>query len=128
MDAWYPTVVRRYMSTAIDGWLIFIAVALPGLLDMPEDNVNAIRIVVLVVGLLLYEPIFSTRWCTFGQLITRIRVRSAAEVSDRIPIWAGYVRYAIKIVLGIISLFTVPFTRRGVAIHDIIVESVVIRI
>ena len=128
MNARYPTVVRRYMSTAIDSWLIFIGVALPGLLNLPEDTTIAIRLAVFLGALLLYEPIFSTKSCTFGQLITRIRVRSTSDVTERMPLWAGYLRYAVKILLGIVSLFTVPFTRRGVAIHDVIVKSVVIRI
>ncbi len=128
MGVRYPTVVRRYMSTVIDCWLIIIAVALPGLLKVPEDTIIAIRVAVLLLALLVYEPVFSTRLLTLGQLVTRIRVRSGSDVTKRIPLWAGYVRYAMKIFLGVVSLLTVPFTQRGLAIHDMIVKSVVVRV
>ena len=40
----------------------------------------------------------------------------------------SYGRYVVKIILGGISLFTVPFTNRQKAIHDFAVKSMMIRV
>lgn len=121
-----PTILRRYLSTFIDGIFIssvFIAASFAVTSDSPLAT-NA-RVAVLFLMFFFYEPIFTSRFCTIGQKITRIRVR-AIGTYERISIPAAYLRIVIKIFLGFISLLSIPITRDRRAIHDFAAGSVVI--
>lgn len=55
-----------------------------------------------------------------------VRVRKHVTYA-RISLPAAYARIVVKIVLGIISFLTIPFTKDRRGIHDFAVDSVVIR-
>ena len=123
----YPTLVRRYYSTVIDTVLLFLLVALAGVLPLEEQQVPVARCLVLAVWVLLYEPLLTSRACTLGQLIMDIRVRKDQATEQRITFLRAFGRYLVKALLGIFSFFTLLFMPRQRAIHDLAVGSVVIR-
>ncbi len=121
-----PTILRRYLSTFIDGIFIlsvFIAVSYA----IKADSIIAsyARIAVFLIMFFFYEPIFTSRFSTLGQKITGIRVRTI-ESYENISIPAAYLRIIIKIFLGFISLLSIPITKDRRAIHDFASGSIVI--
>ena len=124
----FPTLVRRYYSTVIDSVLLFILLVLPSATAATPETQTHVRIIIFVGFLVFYEPLLVVYACTLGQLITGIRVRRAASPDQRISAPRSYLRYAVKIVLGVLSLVTVLFTPRARALHDFCSESLVIRL
>ncbi len=126
MQVSYPTILRRYMSTFIDGaFVVSTFIALSYVFQEDSQLENNIRIAVFFTMFFIYEPICTSLFCTMGQRLTGIRVRKFNS-KDRISIPAAYLRIIVKIVLGFISLLTIPFTNGRRAIHDFTVNSVVI--
>jgi uncharacterized RDD family membrane protein YckC len=123
----YPTIVRRYFSTVIDSWVIFLSVGIPDLLGVPKEHIVLARLAFFLPLILLYEPLLVVKGCTLGQLLLGIRVRADSDPTKHISIPRSYVRYAAKILFFEISLITVLFAQRARAIHDMIAGSVVIR-
>jgi len=122
----YPTTLRRYMATFIDVVIVlsaFIALAY----ILPGDNAigSMIRIGIGVAILFIYEPVLTSRLCTIGQKIMGIRVRNA-DSGERISIPAAYLRTIVKLLLGLVSFFSIPLTRKRRGLHDFIAGSVVI--
>lgn len=121
-----PTILRRYLSTFIDGifiLLVFVAVSLTITTDSAIGNY--VRVSVFFIMFFFYEPIFTCRFCTIGQKITGIRVRTYGGY-QKISIPAAYLRVFIKILLGLISLLSIPLTKDRRAIHDFASGSIVI--
>ena len=124
MEIEYPSLLRRYLSTAIDGLLIVFMIIMSGYLFQSE-NLVYIRVGLILFMFLVYEPLFTSVFCTLGQKITGIRVRKAA-LKEKINIFQAYIRIFVKLILGIISFFTIPFSKNKRAIHDMVVGSIVI--
>jgi len=123
----YPTVFRRYLGSLIDGLLMLGAVIGGGfLIGDVGPRFTWLRGVWLGFILLGYEPLFTSLSATVGQRLMGFRVRRHADSTRRIPIPSAYLRYAVKLFLGVISFFTMSFSRQQRAIHDIAVGSVVI--
>ncbi len=122
----YPVIARRYLSTLIDGLLVLSAFMFAAYL-IPEQNESSRMLRILLAGtmLFIYEPLLTSRFCTAGQLLTGVRIRRAGSL-ERISILSAYIRLLIKIPLGLISFFTIPFTKGKRAIHDFAAGSIVI--
>lgn len=73
-----------------------------------------------------YEPLFTSLGATVGQRAMGYRVRRQTDQSRPIAIPAAYLRFVVKILLGVISFFTMSFSRQQRAIHDMAAGSVVI--
>lgn len=122
----YPTIVRRYLSTAIDYiFVITLLISISYALQSTGEITRKIRVALILFMFFSYEPLFTSLFCTVGQLITGIRVRRRASLRH-ISIPAAYLRTFIKILLGLISFLTIPFVKERRGIHDFAVNSVVI--
>ena len=121
----YPSILRRYLSTVTDGFLI-ISVLIMTAYIFPADTglAKILRIGIGFGMLFLYEPIFTSRFCTLGQKIMGIRVREIISL-QKISIPKAYLRILIKIFLGLISFFSILFSKDKRAIHDFVVGSIV---
>jgi uncharacterized RDD family membrane protein YckC len=119
----YPYSLRRYTSTLIDAALIYVVcVALTCLFQ----NVDSTAVIWGVAAILFsYEPILTSRFCTLGQWITGIRIRSLSS-REKISIIDAYIRSAFKLLLGFISYFSIPVTGKRRALHDFVAQSVVV--
>ena len=123
----YPTVFRRYLGSLIDGLLVIGAMIGGGFVVADVGpQLTWLRGAWLGFVLLGYEPLFTAFSATVGQRVMGFRVRREGDLSRRITLPAAYVRYVLKVVLGLISFFTISFSRRQRAIHDIAAGSVVI--
>jgi uncharacterized RDD family membrane protein YckC len=122
----YPSILRRYLATFIDGVLIIIVLIIASYIFHLENEIGTVlRVVIILTMFFVYEPLFTSRFCTLGQKVMGIRIRKQSSL-ERISILSAYVRIVVKLLLGIISFFTIPFTRGRKAIHDFTVGSIVI--
>lgn len=127
MKVEYPTILRRYFATFIDGLLIIFLLITVSYSFQYESNVVTWIRVLLILGLFfIYEPFFTSKLCTLGQKLMGIRIRDQKNLK-KISIASAYIRLLIKIVLGIISFLTIPVSKDRKAIHDFAVGSIVIR-
>jgi uncharacterized RDD family membrane protein YckC len=123
----YPTLLRRYLGSLIDGLLMLSALIGGGMLIADVGpRFTWLRGAWLGFVLLGYEPLFTSLSATVGRRTMGFRVRRQADLTRPIPIPAAYLRFAVKIVLGVISFFTMSFSRQQRAIHDMATGSVVI--
>jgi uncharacterized RDD family membrane protein YckC len=123
-----PTILRRYLSTFIDAmFIVAIFIAVSYYFNSDEILSNTIRMSVFFIIFFVYEPICTSFFCTIGQRITRIRIRTFSS-NEKISIISAYIRIILKLFLGVYSLIAIPFTRDRRAIHDFAAGSVVIMV
>jgi len=121
-----PTILRRYLATFIDSiFIVTIFIAVSYCFNSDDNAATIIRIAVFFGMFFIYEPICTSRFCTVGQKLTGIRVRTV-DFQEQISIGAAYIRIIVIILLGLISLLIIPFTKDRRAIHDFAAGSVVI--
>jgi uncharacterized RDD family membrane protein YckC len=76
---------------------------------------------------LLYDPLFTSIFGgTVGHMFQGIRVKKESDEARNIPFFSAMLRYAAKVLLGIISLLTVSGHPKKKAIHDMMAGSVVV--
>ena len=126
----YATFTRRFRAVLVDTILVSSAFVLLLIVGESADNVpgSGRIILVLMVGLaFLYEPIFVwRRGATIGHAANNLRV--LADRTGRPPGLArSFIRYIIKLVLGLPSFITMAFTRRHQAVHDVLTRTTVQR-
>jgi uncharacterized RDD family membrane protein YckC len=126
MEIVHPGILRRYLSTFIDGLFIIGMLFLSSyILDSENATAINVRIIIILFMFFVYEPIFTSFYCTLGQKVTGIRIRKFST-GEKISIVQAYLRIIVKIVLGLLSFFTIPFSRNKRAIHDFAVGSLVV--
>ncbi len=121
----YPSLVRRYLVTFLDGSFVF-GLFLLLIYAFPGSELAWLRVGIIATTILLYEPVFTSRSCTLGQKLLGVRVRRSDDLYP-ISILQAYARLVVKILLGWISFLSLGFDRERRAIHDYAVGSVVIR-
>lgn len=124
----YPTLIKRLQSLMIDQLLIVVCMIIFSQLfaQTSEDEMGWIKGVVWVSLLFVYEPVCIVFGCTLGNYVVGIRVRKFKNPTEKINLLQSYIRFVSKILLGIVSFFTVTADKYKRAIHDMIVDSVVI--
>ena len=92
-----------------------------------QDSVTAtkVRIAIILFMFFAYEPICTSKFCTLGQLFTGIRIRNVNS-HKHISLSAAYLRIFMKILLGFISFFTIPFSAQKRALQDFMARSIVL--
>ena len=121
----YPTILRRYLSSFIDGCFIILSVILVPYVIGDEENTLSVRIIIAAIFLFVYEPLYTSKFCTLGQKITGIRIRKFGNY-QRLSFPIALLRVTIKGLLGFISLFAIIFSKDKRAIHDYASDSIVI--
>lgn len=124
----FPSLVKRFQSLLIDQVFIIICIATFSLLlaDTDQESTGALRGFLLFGLFFLYEPFCMAFGCTIGNYIAGIRVRRFKARDKRISIFNSYLRFIVKIFLGIISFFTVTSNKSKRAIHDMAAGSIVV--
>jgi uncharacterized RDD family membrane protein YckC len=102
----------------MDGMLLLAAFMVLSTVFQGSGDIAAIRVAAIATFIGLYEPLCTSRLCTVGQWLLNVRVRTLAT-GRRISIPQAYVRLVIKVLLGWISFFSIPFSRQRRGIHDI---------
>jgi uncharacterized RDD family membrane protein YckC len=123
----YGRFSRRLQGLMIDSIVmsILLAVALFVAVSLQSDNVGRILGFSVVAIFLLYEPVLvSLTGSTIGHLATNLRVVDN-RTGKNVNFPKAVVRAVIKGVLGLYSFFTMAFTRRHQALHDVLTNSTV---
>ena len=124
----YATFTSRFRALVIDNCCIAaLLLALFFLDDAVGDVPGATRLtwLLMVAVLLLYDPVLvSRRGATIGHAATGLQVVDAS--TGRWPSFArAFVRSLVKLVLGLLSFFTMELTRRHQAVHDMVTHTTV---
>jgi uncharacterized RDD family membrane protein YckC len=122
----YPTLTCRYIATAID--LIFILavmILIAYLFENTGETGVKVRAGLVLFLFFVYEPLCTSRFCTLGQKLMRVRVRRYPS-RERLSLFMAYIRILVKALLGVLSFFTLPFSRKRRAIHDLAARSIVV--
>ncbi len=86
-----------------------------------------LKILSVLFVFVLYDPIFTAlRGQTIGHQIQGIIVKRRSNQAKNINLFAAFVRYMIKVFLGVVSIFTVGGNRQNLAIHDMVSDSIVL--
>ncbi len=129
MEIQYCTLTDRIKSMLIDAlFLIAVMMVFSTALDMVKNPLVWLRVAIFIAIWFLYEPFCVAYGCTIGQYIMRIRVRRASNPAARINIVLSYIRYIIKLAFGWLSFLSVAFNPNRQAIHDLAVESIVVKV
>lgn len=122
----YPTILRRYMATFIDGmFILLVFIACVYIFRQDNQITRTLQIVITLLVLFIYEPLCTSKFCTLGQKVMGVRIKKNITY-ENISIPQAYLRIIAKIFFGIVSFFTVPVTEGKRAIHDFAVGSIVI--
>jgi uncharacterized RDD family membrane protein YckC len=120
----YPSLLRRYMASLIDGATLFFVFVLYMRAPLRFAQSQAPHYWPLVL-LALYEPLLTRYLCTPGQLLMNIRVRTEPEI-ERVPVLRTFIRLFVKYLLGIVSFVFMPAHRQKRALHDLAADTIVV--
>ena len=83
MEQKYPTILRRYLSTFIDGLIVlFLFILISSLLQSESTAVTTTRVVIVLILFFIYEPFCTSKICTIGQKLTGVRVRNQDNLEN----------------------------------------------
>jgi uncharacterized RDD family membrane protein YckC len=124
----YPGVFDRVKAMVTDGIVIIVFMFVASyIFSLFESVPDYARIIVFVFIFLLNDPLFTSIFGgTIGHMMIGIRVKRESNEQKNIPFPFAILRFVVKALLGIISLFTVFGNEKRKAIHDYLVGSVVI--
>lgn len=122
----FPSLPRRVKSSLIDVVLLMVAL-LPifSLMDL-AGNVPVVVKVLVMMGLVLYEPVLTWHSATVGQRLMGIRVRAYGNREANVGLGRAILRYVAKLALGWLSYLTIHFNAERRALHDMIADSVMV--
>ena len=127
-DENYPGVFIRVKAVVTDSFIMLLfMLAAYYLFGMFENVHDYARLAVFVFIFILYDPLFTSAFGgTIGHMIFGIRVKRENQQEKNILFPLATIRFIVKALLGWISLLTVLGNKKGKAIHDMLVGSVVV--
>ena len=124
----YPGVSDRVKAAVVDSVIIllFLFTATYTLAYLNNASIT-IKIITFSFIFIFYDPIFTSfLGGTIGHMAMGIRVKRKSNPEKNILLPHAIIRYLVKFILGIVSLFTVSNNSKGLAIHDLVVGSIVL--
>ena len=128
MNINYGSLQSRIKAAVIDS-IILIAVmyCTSELLNSYEKAPSSLRMWLFILYFILYEPLMvSIFGYTLGHYYSDIKVRRANNLNKKISFPLALIRFVIKVLLGWLSLLTITGSEKKQAIHDKIINSVVL--
>ncbi|MBI1183127.1 RDD family protein [bacterium] len=124
----YPGVSDRIKAAVIDSFVIVVFMVVLTIVFSQFANVpDSFRFAGFIFIFLLYDPLFTSLFAgTIGHMIMNIQVKQSSNTEKNIRFPLAIIRYLIKFLLGWISLLTVGSDKKHLAIHDIVISSVVL--
>ena len=119
----YPNVSKRYCAAVIDGVVVMVIFFIASASPLPVLS-EASPLVIFTLAL-LYEPVFTSGFCTLGQYIMGYRVRTLEKL-ERINILQGLWRCFVKIPLGFLSIFIISVRWDHRSAHDLVSKTIVV--
>ena len=124
----YPKVLDRVKAVMTDSVILIIFIFLiTFIFDSFENVPDNARVIAFIFIFILYDPIFTSFFGgTVGHKAFGLRVKRENYQLKNILFPLAIIRFIVKALLGWISLLTVTENKKGKAIHDYLVNSVVI--
>ncbi len=124
----YPTLVKRIKAAITDSIIIIIFMfVISDLFSSFESVPKELRIFAFVFIFILYDPIGTSFFGgTIGHKMVGIRVKRESNEQKNILFLLAIIRFIIKALLGWLSFLTIGTSVKRMAIHDIVVKSVVV--
>lgn len=129
MSIQYALLPDRVKAAVIDS-IILIAMmyGFSELFALFENVPQSFRITAFILVFLLYDPLLTSIYDgTIGHSYSNILVKNEDEPSKNISFPLAVLRFAVKLLLGWISLLTVTSNEKRKAIHDFVAKSIVIK-
>jgi len=124
----YPLLLDRFKAVFADSIILVILMKIITDIFSLFDNVPDIsRAIAFIFIFFLYDPLFTSIFGgTIGHRINGIRVKKETDTNKNISFPMAVIRFIIKTSLGWVSMLTVPNNEKKKAIHDNLVNSIVI--
>ena len=117
--------VKAFITDAVVTVLFMFAAF--KIIDSFQEVTAMTRRVVFLCIVLVYDPLFTSLFGgTLGHRAFNLRVKRESNNEKNIWLIAAVFRFAVKLLLGWISLLTISSNSKGQAIHDMLAASVVI--
>ena len=128
MESVYASLQSRIKAGVIDSIILIVLMYSTTEILGYFDNVPvSLRMYLFILFFILYEPILVSLFgTTAGHYYSDIKVKRANNLNKNLFFPLELVRFIIKLLLGWVSLLTVTGTEKRQAIHDSIVNSVVV--
>lgn len=130
MNKNYASISERVKAAFIDS-LVLVAMmyASSDFLTMFDEVPKYLRWSLLVFVFILYDPLLTHFFgSTLGQSFIKIGVRTDNLQLKKISFPFAVIRFLFKATLGWISLLTIAGNKKSKSIHDLVANSVVIKV
>lgn len=123
----YPGIFLRVKAATIDSIvMILFMVVTTDLFSRFENVPDYARMIAFAFIFILYDPLMVTLFgSTVGHRISNLKVQRF-DNGKKIHFGLAIIRFLIKATLGWVSFFTVSTSKNRQAIHDSIVNSIVV--
>jgi len=123
-----PGVSVRVKAVVTDSIVIFVfMISVTYLFEGIENVPDYAKMIAFIFIFLLYDPIFTSVFGgTIGHMMLGIRVKRKNNQQKNLFFLLAIIRFMVKVLLGWISLLTIYGNKKGQAIHDLLVGSVVL--
>lgn len=123
----YPGVFLRVKAATIDSIILILFMLIATDIFARFENVpDYARMLAFVFIFILYDPLMVTIFgATVGHRVSKLKVQQL-NTGKHINFGFAIIRFLIKATLGWVSLFTVSTNKNRQAIHDSIVDSIVV--
>ncbi len=127
MENNYAKLSTRVKAAVIDSIVLMILMySATEIFNLFESVSNTFRILVFIFIFLLYEPILvSIFGATIGHFFNDIVVKKEKNETQNINFPSAIIRFILKASLGWLSLLTINGNKKGQAIHNSFVKSIV---
>lgn len=124
----YPPLQERTKAAVIDSILIISLMIVTGdLLQWIPNPSPTLKAALFLLYFVLYEPLLvSMRGGTIGHALAGISIRRLHYTTEKINFFTALWRFAIKIILGWISVITYFTNKEGRMIHDKLSGAIVV--
>lgn len=128
METIYASLNNRIKAAVIDGVLLMVMMYSTAEILKYFDNVPpSLRVFLFILFFFLYEPLMvSILGFTAGHYYFDIKVKRGNNHNKNVIFPLAFLRFILKFFLGWVSLLTVTGTEKKQAIHDKMVNSVVV--
>ena len=124
-----PSLTSRFQSTMVDNFLLILLLFfLSNITQAHEEMARWLKGLILLGPFAVYEPLAAALGGTIGNRIFGIGVRKYGDENNKINIFQAYIRFIVKILLGIISFLTVNSNPEKRAIHDFASGSIMVKL
>lgn len=124
----YAGIFPRIKAAFIDSVVLIIFMAMASDIFARMESVPVYyKIIAFAFIFILYEPLMvSFLGASVGHSLIKIKVIDE-RTNKYLPFWRALIRLLLKVSLGWISLFTIAINDKKKAIHDEVVNALVVR-